>query len=222
MWFMWFIVIFVKLLTVILFILKEIEVVYYLAYGALAVFGTIIHPFFFAFHLTEILIRYPTLKNVIKSVWEPRTQLFLTLILFIILVYVYALLGYTFFSEDFDGKCEATIFCFLYTFDWTFKANGGVGGYLTDNQTGDKDTYEPKYEIKRFVYDNTSNIILVIIMVNIVAGIIIDTFGSLRENENNKNRDIEDKCFMCGNLKTTFDRLSDSTTGGGFNHHIKM
>lgn len=69
---MWFIVILVKLLTVLVFILKEIEVVYYLAYGALAVIGTVVHPFFFAFHLTEILIRYPTLKNVVRSVYEPR------------------------------------------------------------------------------------------------------------------------------------------------------
>jgi hypothetical protein len=69
---MWFVVIIVKLLTVLVFILKEIEVVYYLAYGALAIIGTVVHPFFFAFHLTEILIRYPTLKNVIRAVWEPR------------------------------------------------------------------------------------------------------------------------------------------------------
>lgn len=61
-----------KLLAVLFYILKEIEVVYYLAYGALAVIGTVLHPFFFSFHLTEILIRYPTLKNVIRSVWEPK------------------------------------------------------------------------------------------------------------------------------------------------------
>ena len=36
-------------------------------------------------------------------------------------------------------------------------------------------------------------------------------------------RDIEDKCFICGNLKTVFDRLSDtSSMGGGFDHHIKV
>lgn len=43
-----------------------------------------------------------------------------------------------------------------------------------------------KYRVGRFVFDNTSNIFLVIIMVNIVAGIIIDTFGSLREKESDK------------------------------------
>jgi inositol 1,4,5-triphosphate receptor type 1 len=41
-------------------------------------------------------------------------------------------------------------------------------------------------------------------MVNIVAGIIIDTFGSLREKENDKNEDIEEKCFICGKDKLFF------------------
>jgi inositol 1,4,5-triphosphate receptor type 1/inositol 1,4,5-triphosphate receptor type 3 len=38
-------------------------------------------------------------------------------------------------------------------------------------------------------------------MLNIVAGIIIDTFGSLREEESNKLSDMVEVCFICGNLK---------------------
>ena len=109
-----------------------------MAYGALAVIGTVVHPFFFAFHMTEVLIRYPTLKNVIRAVWEPRKQLMLTLVLFIILVWVYGLIAFTFFSSDYYDRCNATLFCFLFTFDWTFKANGGVGGYLTSLSDGDE------------------------------------------------------------------------------------
>jgi hypothetical protein len=137
-------------------------------------------------------------------------------------VYVYGLIAFMFFSDDYksqndDGSytyfCDTALYCFLFTFDWTFKANAGVGGYLTGLEDPDSTT---KYTWMRFLFDNTSNIFLVIIMVNIVAGVIIDTFGSLREQEGEKNRDIEDKCFVCGNLKTTFDRLSDSPQGGGF------
>lgn len=143
--------------------------------------------------------------------------------LFIIFVYVYGLIGYTFFSDDYqEDRCSSALFCFLFTFDWTFKANAGVGGYLTGNEDGSDNPPTEKYKIGRFMFDNSSNIFLVIIMVNIVAGIIIDTFGSLREEEGDKIRDIEDKCFICGNLKTTFDRLSDNTSGGGFAHHIRM
>lgn len=56
------------------------------------------------------------------------------------------------------------------------------------------------YGIGRFFYDNISNIGLAIIMLNIVGGIIIDTFGSLREEENAKLADKDDNCFICGNL----------------------
>lgn len=40
--------------------------------------------------------------------------------------------------------------------------------------------------VGRFFFDEVSNITLGVIMLNIVAGIIIDTFGSLREEEGNK------------------------------------
>jgi hypothetical protein len=73
------------------------------------------------------------------------------------------------------------IYCFLYILDWTFKANAGIGGHLTDvNQ-------EKKYLFGRVLYDNMFNVFVVIILVQIVAGIIIDTFGSLREKENERN-----------------------------------
>lgn len=82
--------------TIVLF-LKTIEVLYYLAYGLLAFMGVWFHPFFFAFHLTEILIRYPTLKNVIRAVWEPKEALALTLLFFILLEYIFTLIAYSFF-----------------------------------------------------------------------------------------------------------------------------
>lgn len=65
----------------------------------------------------------------------------LTLVLFIILVWVYGLIAFTFFNEDYYGRCGRTVYCFLFTFDWTFKANGGVGGYLTG--MSDSDNVKP-------------------------------------------------------------------------------
>ena len=56
-------------------------------------------------------------------------------------------------------------------------------------------------------------------MVSIVSGLIIDTFGSLREKDAEKNSDIRDRCFICGNNKIDFDRVAESANG--FNLHIK-
>lgn len=91
----------INTIKVILNVLKELEIVYYIAYGVLAIFGVAIHPLFFTFHLTEIFIRYPTLKNVINSVWYPRVQIGLAFLLFIILVYFFSIIGYLYFVDDF-------------------------------------------------------------------------------------------------------------------------
>ena len=106
--------------------MQNIDVIYYLSYGSLAFLGVMIHPFFFAFHLTEILIRYPTLKNVVKAVWEPRQSLILTLLLMIIMVYSFTLFAYLFFHDDYNGNCESVSICFLFTFDFTFKVKSFI------------------------------------------------------------------------------------------------
>lgn len=66
------------------------------------------------------------------SFWDPRKALGLALVLFIILEYIFSLIAFAAFSEDYQGNCETTYDCFLYTFDYTFKANGGIGGQLDE------------------------------------------------------------------------------------------
>lgn len=46
-----------KLIKTVYLSLQSINIIYYIAYGVLAVAGTLVHPFFFAFHLTELLFR---------------------------------------------------------------------------------------------------------------------------------------------------------------------
>lgn len=58
----------VKFFFVLFSCLYDFTLLYYLGYGVLSVLGTFVHPFFFCFHLTVILIRYPTLSNVVKAV----------------------------------------------------------------------------------------------------------------------------------------------------------
>jgi hypothetical protein len=65
-------------------------------------------------------------------------------------------------------------------FDQNGKVPGGIGGYLTGN------TPNPQYTPARYLTDTINNFLIVIIMTSIVMGIIIDTFGSLREQENEK------------------------------------
>lgn len=170
---------------------------YYIAYGLFAILGTFYHPLFFIFHLTEILFRYPTLKNIILSVYRPRIQLVLTFFLLFLLVYIFTLLAYWQLSNQFSGYCDTLLYCFLLNIEWTFR--GSIGNYLQSIEG--INNVARVLGVGRFFYDELSNIILGVIMLNIVAGIIIDTFGSLREEESNKLQDMVEVCFICGNLK---------------------
>ena len=75
--------------------------------------------------------------------------------------------------------CSSVWTCLLTTIDVSLKYDSGIGGFLEDPH----EVYEDKdgWIVLRFFYDNIFNILLIIVMLNIVAGIIIDTFGSLRE-----------------------------------------
>ena len=50
----------------------------------------------------------------------------------------------------------------------------------------------------------------------VVFGIIIDTFGTLRDEEKDKRQDMTSRCFICGISREEFDRH-----GNGFVAHIK-
>lgn len=63
----------IRLIKTVYYFLSDFFALYYIMYGAAAVLGRFLHPFFFSFHLFEVMIRFPVLLNVVKSVWIPKT-----------------------------------------------------------------------------------------------------------------------------------------------------
>ena len=54
-----------------------------------------------------------------------------------------------------------------------------------------------------------------VVLLNVVFGIIIDSFADLRGSELARKTDMASRCFICG-----LDRLTLDTKGGGFLHHV--
>lgn len=67
----------------------------------------------------------------------------------------------------------------------------------------------------RFVFDVSFWILVNIVCLNIIFGIIIDTFTELRVNHLERAYDQFNKCFICGLDRKTFDKK-----GVNFNIHI--
>ena len=74
--------------------------------------------------------------------------------------------------------------------------------------------------VGRFVFDNLFNLILVFILLNMIQGIIIDTFGSLREELAQRQNDQKFICFVCGIDMEKLDKSSESDKG--FAYHIRI
>ena len=111
--------------------------------------------------------------------------------------------------------------CLLTTFDRSFKSDSGMGGFLVYpmNVADPMVPYGWGFKIMRFVYDNMFNALLMVVMLQLLAGIIIDTFGQLREQLNEYNEDLENSCFICGFDKEKIEK--ESKNQRGFEHHIK-
>ena len=104
------------------------------------------------------------------------------------------------YSEEFVFKkvdvdvCSELISCFSMIVDVTLKSDGGFTGF---NMIEKEEYHSSKfngYAGYAFVY----NFIINILTLNILTGIIIDTFAILRKEEEFTKNDIDNVCFICG------------------------
>jgi hypothetical protein len=89
------------------FLLREPTVLYYIAYVTVTWLGNFVSPFFFCYHLLDIVYRYETLKSVMQSVTRNGRQLLMTAVLMSVLIYIYAIIGFLFFRQTYfvSGVC---------------------------------------------------------------------------------------------------------------------
>lgn len=199
------------MLLTLYFTLSNIDVLYHLLYMIFSILGIAYTPLFFSLHLLDILYRYPTLQDVIKSVVLPRKSLMLTFMLILVLIYLFSIWAYLAFYDYYDTNCDNMIMCIKTTFDQGIKNGGGIGQYLDQNLISNASlVVQNNYDIvTRFMFDDLFNIIIMIIMLNIIQGIIIDTFALLREESDKNTLDRETKCFICGREKEYIERCTN-------------
>ena len=59
---------------------------------------------------------------------------------------------------------------------------------------------EPLF-IARVIYDLLFYFILIIIILNLIFGVIIDTFADLRSEKQQKEEILKNTCFICGKIQ---------------------
>lgn len=105
-----------------------------------------------------------------------------TFILAIFFVYSYSMLSANFYSNKFDSLdigeidvCNTLRSCFFYTLNLGLRNGGGLADSMEPYEYGK----EGKFGLK-LLFDLSYFMIVNVICLNIVFGVIIDTFGEMR------------------------------------------
>ena len=56
----------------------------------------------------------------------------------------------------------------------------------------------------RVIYDMLFFFVVIIIVLNLIFGVIIDTFADLRSEKQQKEEILKNTCFICGNSKLDY------------------
>ena len=181
-----------------LYVCGDSAILYYVTCIVLSVLGVSTSPLFFAFHLTEIILRYPALWHVVEAVMHRWQRTVLTYTFILTCLYYFGILAYVFFYMYFPDETQKSLLVTaISVFDTGFKSNGGIGGGLDD--------WGPGLNI-RLLYDDGCNLLVFVVLLNIWLGMIKDTFTGLREDHEKNERDRHNICFICGLDKETVER----------------
>jgi hypothetical protein len=193
-----------------LYALTDAMTVYYFVYLVIAFFG-LFQDNLLPFLLLDIVVKNSTAGDVINAVFYPRKQLGVTLLLGLFVTYIFSFFIFTQFHADFEddaeGDCDTLAQCLLTTVGYGLRLQGGIGDIMTHTLG------------RRWWLDVVFFFVVLIILLNVIFGIIIDTFGDLRSKKAAKVFDTENFCFICGIEKQQFDRAADGLEG--FREHCR-
>ena len=82
-------------------IVGDTDLVLHVGYLILCIMGLFMHPFFFSVLLFDVVVREETLWNVMMSVTRNSRSILLTALFAVILVYLFSIVGFIFFKDDF-------------------------------------------------------------------------------------------------------------------------
>ena len=176
--------------------------------------------FFYSILLLDAIYMFPTLHTVVKALTTNGNQIFLTSLLGLVLVYIWALWGFYIDPRMYydstiypfgESLCQSLWECFLTTLNNGLRLTGGIGDILIKVSWDEKAKYYNKW-----FFEFSYFLIVVVIVLNIFLGIIVSTFAQLRDEKKMIKEDTENCCFICNIDRQTFDK-----DGSGFAHHIK-
>jgi competence protein ComGC len=202
--------------SIIVNIFKDIKLLYHAVVFIICIITFATQNYrFLVFLLIDVIERSNTLMYIVKSILLPIKQIVFTLFLFYLVAYYFTILVYLLIPDQLPTKdCLKFSDCFFTMCDQTIKNSNGIINYLVEDGLYNTNTL---WSNARFWIDNWFAIIDTMLVLQIVAAIIIDTFISQREESKKIEKDKKNKCFICGLKKSQLNKYYHQV-----NEHIKL
>lgn len=187
---------------------------YYAVFLGLSIGGTLSNGYFFAFHLLNIVNNNQLLSGVIKAVTQNGKSLLWVGVLGLVVFYLYGMIGFALMRSMFNpGEylyCNTLWQCTI-----TVIRYGLIGDLFEVMKPHSNEKTFERFGIVVF-YHVSFFIFITTIGLNIIFGIIVDTFSELRDLKWTAESDMRDTCFICSRNSYDFEHH-----GKGFDHHVR-
>ena len=179
------------------------ELTPFLFYIIFTSIGTIEYlRFFYCFSLLSVVSLNQTLSNIAKSLIIKGNSLSWTILFTLVLLYEFAGWAFYFQRDRFyetsdrdkpDHMCRSLLYCYLTMINNGMRWHCGVGK-ITRSESYILHFW---HFIHRFSFDLLFFWLIEAIMLKIVYGIILDSFGELRQAHYLIEQDMANNCFIC-------------------------
>lgn len=103
-----------------------------------------------------------------------------------------------------ENLCVGVFHCFTTVFSLGPRSSGSVGDMLIRQSYSEENR---TLYLVRFFYDVTVFLIVNVCFMNMISGIIIDTFAELRDEKNSTEECKRNTCYVCSISRNQVGRL---------------
>lgn len=169
----------------------------------------------------DVIPQIKYMAFLVDAVRDNALRIFLTIFLFLILLYVYAVITYLFLPDQygFNGHyaCNKDVLsCFKLHIDY------GLNNQMSWNDNGDLGYIDPMFtpsnrirdpywadllsKIFGTIYSLIYLVLVNLVLVAIITGYIVDSFASMREKNESIEKDMRSQCFICSISRDQFEQ----------------
>ena len=172
------------------------------------------NAFLFALQLLTIIKFIDIIREILSAFKLKLFELMEAIEVLAIIIYFVANFEFFFLIDEFnievgdkiENFCQNLLECTINIFNHGVRAGGvraggGIGDLLEAKNYSDKYLY-----FLRFFCDLIFYIVVMLLSLNIISSIIVNTFSQIREDSNQKEEDMKNRCFICNISRIEFQK----------------